>query len=190
MPSRVGDTIFETTLCTLVFRYFDQQVVFFVFVLNRIYPFYFNSKTLFAFKNEPLSSLLKHRYIGYFWKSYLHSPTWHQIATVSLRGPGHLHDEARRAEFTDGMNRWMRWMDGWMGWGYQKCHSMFFILFGYLLHVVYVLIYILSKIFTNIILGFKFWCHVGDGAWGNTIFKITLCSWVFKYLVPNLLFIF
>ena len=25
---------------------------------------------------------------------------------------------------------------------------------------------------------------------GNTIFKITLCSWVFKYLVPNLLFIF
>ena len=75
MPSRVGDTIFETTLCTLVFRYFDQQVVFFVFVLNRIYPFYFNSKTLFAFKNEPLSSLLKHRYIGYFWKSYLHSPT-------------------------------------------------------------------------------------------------------------------
>ena len=47
-----------------------------------------------------------------------------------------LHDEALRAEFTDGMG----WMDGRKdGWmdetGYQKCPSMFFVLCGNVEHV-------------------------------------------------------
>ena len=39
---------------------------------------------------------------------------------------GNLHDEARRAEFTDG------WMDGWDGTEYQKCPLKIFILCKYI----------------------------------------------------------
>ena len=55
-----------------------------------------------------------------------------------------LHDEAKDR---DGM--------GWDGirWGYQKYHSMFFILREYM-HV-HIYLHIFSKIFTNSLMGFK-----------------------------------
>ena len=46
-------------------------------------------------------------YIVYFWKSYSHSPTLYQIATVSLRGPGQIYTTRPKAEF-DGTG----WTDG------------------------------------------------------------------------------
>ena len=55
---------------------------------------------------------------------------------MSLRGPGQdLHDEARRAEFTDGMG-WMEWTE------YQKCPLIFFILCT---HIDKVYIYLYTK---------------------------------------------
>ena len=84
---------------------------------------------------------------------------------MSLRGPAaqHLHNEARRAEFTDGM----RW-DG-MGWmEYQKCPSNFFIICGYIEHV-YTYLYIYSKIVTNILIAFKISCQVGRRQTDNSL---------------------
>ena len=71
---------------------------------------------------------------------------------MSLRGPAaqHLHNEARRAEFTD----------GWDGMEYQKCPSIFFILRGCIEHL-YTYLYICSKIVTNILMAFKISCQVG-----------------------------
>ena len=46
---------------------------------------------------------------------------------------------------------WMdSWIDGWMG--YQKCPSIFFILFAYIDHIG---IYVQSKLVTNILMGLK-----------------------------------
>ena len=68
--------------------------------------------------------------IEFWWggiKYRLGTQTLHQIATVSLRGPGEIYTTRPKAEFTDGMDGWM---DGWTG--YQKCPSMFLILCGHL----------------------------------------------------------
>ena len=79
---------------------------------------------------------------------------------MSLRGPvaQQLHNEARRAELTDG------WM-GWDGMEYQKCASNLFILCEYIEHV-YIFLYIYSKIFTNILMGFKIFMS-GWGSWSK-----------------------
>ena len=74
------------------------------------------------------------------------------------------------------------WMGG-MGWTkYQKCPSMLFVLCGYIEHVSIYLIYI-SKICHQHSYGFQ--NLISSCGCGSTIFEINLCTWVFKYLVPN-----
>ena len=69
---------------------------------------------------------------------------------MSLRGPGRSTSEARKAEFTDGID----------GMEYQMCPSNFFIICEYIENVCTYL-YIYSKIVTNILMGLKISCHFG-----------------------------
>ena len=62
--------------------------------------------------------------------------------SVSSESRAEITREARRGEFTDGM-------------GYQKCPSMFFILYRYIEHVYIYYLHIYSKIVINILMGFK-----------------------------------
>ena len=57
------------------------------------------------------SLLLKHTYMGYFWKSYSQSPTLHKITTVSLRGLAQIYTKRREAPSLR--------MDGWDGMGWN-----------------------------------------------------------------------
>ena len=84
-----------------------------------------------------------------------------QVPTISLRGPSAIYaNERRRREFWAVSYDNLR-MDGWMDrTGYQKCPSIFIILWGYIDHV-YMYLCIYSKIVTNIHMGFKIWCEVG-----------------------------
>ena len=67
----------------------------------------------------------------------------------------------------------------------QKNHSMFFILCGNI-ELVYILLY--KKKCHQHSYGFQY--LMSSWGWKNTILEIILCAWVFKYLVPKVIFFF
>ena len=78
-----GNTIFEITIFTWVFKYEVQKLSFFLIVFKKVYPFFENLKNVICFAKWSLKvRFWKHTDIVYFWDSYSHSPTLHQIATV------------------------------------------------------------------------------------------------------------
>ena len=83
---------------------------------------------------------------------------------------------------------------GWDGWGgmekteYQKCPPMLFCtLWVYRTCILYTLFYILKNCHQH---SYGFQNLMSGWGWGIIIFEITLCTWVFKYLVPKLSFFF
>ena len=73
---------------------------------------------------------------------------------------------------------------GWDGTGYQKCPSMV-ILCGYIEHV-YIYIYYYIHIFKNCRQhSFGFQNLMSNWGWSNTIFELTIFTWVFKNFVPK-----